>query len=154
MLLNIYLATTVASVAIDFTKTLTTRENLLKKGYVFSNKKTTGLFSTIANLVVPGLNMWNAYKILKRDEKKFEDELVKRGIIYKPEEKRKSASTYTQPVTGSSQTKEETQQPTRAKTYDEMTTEEKREFLLRQRERILSDLSSTEEEINTLGRQR
>ena len=35
-----------------------------------------------------------------------------------------------------------------------MTIEEKREFLLRQRERILSDLSSTEEEINTLGRPR
>ena len=31
MLLNIYLATTVASVAIDFTKTLSTRKNLLKK---------------------------------------------------------------------------------------------------------------------------
>jgi len=150
MLLNIYLATTVASVAIDFTKTLTTRETLLNKGYVFSNKKIAGLFSTIANLFVPGLNVWNAYKILKRDEKKFENELVKRGIIYKPEEKR--GFTYTQQVTSSSQTKEETEQPTRAKTFDEMTTEEKREFLLRQRERILSDLSSTEEEINTLGR--
>jgi len=153
MLLNIYLATTVASVAIDFTKSLSTRKNLLKKGYVFSNeKKQINLFSTIANLIVPGLNLYNSYKLLTTDEKKVEDELVKRGTIYKPEEKKES--TYTEPVVSSGQTKEETKQPARAKTYDEMTIEEKREFLLRQRERILSDLSSTEEEINTLGRQR
>lgn len=153
MFLNIYLATTLASVAIDFTKSLSTKKNLLNKGYVFSKeRKQINLFSTIANLVVPGLNLYNAYKLLTTDEKKVEDELVKRGTIYKPEEKKES--TYTKPVTSSSQTKKETPQPAKAKTYDEMTTEEKREFLLRQRERILSDLSSTEEELNTLGRQR
>ena len=35
-----------------------------------------------------------------------------------------------------------------------MSIEEKKEFLLKQRERIVSDLAATDEEINTLGRQR
>ena len=151
MLLNIYLATTVASVAIVFIKASSTHQNLLNKGYVISNKK-IDLFSTIAYLVAPGLNVYMAYQLLTIDEKKLEDELVKSRTIYKPSEKKES--THTEPVVSSSQSKEETQQPTREKTYDEMTTEEKREFLLRQRERILSDLYSTEEEINTLGRPR
>ena len=154
MLLNIYLATTVASVAIDFTKTLSTRKNLLKKGYVFSSeKKQMNLFSTIVNLVAPGFNMYNAYKLLTTDEQEVENELLKRGTIYKPEEKPKSSDV--QPVVSASEQKEEqTVSTAKVKSYKDMTIEEKREFLLRQRERIVSDLTATDEEINTLGRQR
>lgn len=61
MFLNIYLATTVASVAIVFIKASSTHQNLLNKGYVISNKK-IDLFSTIAYLVAPGLNVYMAYQ--------------------------------------------------------------------------------------------
>lgn len=155
MLLNIYLATTVASVAIDFTKSLSTKKNLLKKGYEFSNKKQkVNLFSTLANVFVPGLNLAMAYKLLTQDESKLEEELLRRGTIFKPEEQKKTDTTYVEPVINTERVEEQTQATVTAKTYEEMTTEEKREFLLRQRETLLRDLCQTEEEINTLGRNR
>ena len=39
MLLSVYLATTIASITIDFTKSMATKKNLEKKGYIFSNEK-------------------------------------------------------------------------------------------------------------------
>lgn len=151
MLLNIYLATTVASIAIDFTQSIAIKRNLLKKGYVFSSeKKKINLVSTIVNLFAPGFNIYMAYKLLIADEKGFEENLLKSGTIYKPQEK--VVSTHTEkPIAKREETQTLTTKP---KTYEEMSIEEKREFLQRQRERILSDLSATDEEINTLGRQR
>lgn len=154
MLLNIYLATTMASVAIDFTKSLSTRKNILKKGYVFSSeKRQMNLLSTLVNLVAPGFNMYNAYKLLTTDEQEVENELLKRGTIYKPEEKPKS-SVIQSVVSAPEQKEKQTVSTTKVKSYQEMTIEEKIEFLLRLRKRIASDLTATDEEINTLGRQR
>lgn len=154
MLLNIYLATTMASVAIDFTKSLSTRKNILKKGYVFSSeKRQMNLLSTLVYLVAPGFNMYNAYKLLTTDEQEVENELLKRGTIYKPEEKPKS-SVIQSVVSAPEQKENQTVSTTKVKSYQKMTIEEKIEFLLRLRKRIASDLTATDEEINTLGRQR
>lgn len=154
MLLNIYLGTTIASVAVDFIKSLSTRKNLLDKGYEFSktNRK-VNLFSTIANMVVPGLNVYNAYKLLITDEKEVESELIKRGTIYKPQTQ-KTTEKIVIPTVSTEEQEEVTSFVTKEKTYDEMTIDEKREFLLKQRATLLSDLSKTDEEIDTLGRSR
>ena len=70
MLLSVYLATTIASITIDFTKSMATKKNLEKKGYIFSNeKREVNSFTTILSLVTPGLNVYNAYKLLTGEEK-------------------------------------------------------------------------------------
>lgn len=148
MLFNIYLATTVASITIDFIKSFATRKNLLKKGYVFSKEqKDANLFSTILNIVTPGLNVYNAYKLLTGDEKRVEEELLRRGTIKKVEEKGTTLG-------ASTSMDIEKRDITKSRSYEEMTVTEKIALLQAEKESLLNDLSETEKKIAVLRGQK
>lgn len=148
MLLDLYFSTTIASITIDFIKCFAVRKSLLKKGYTFSSKMTgihlTDMFELLYDLFFPGANICNAYQLLCTKEKELEDELLRRGTIYKPEDSFEQTEL---PV------KEEgtkVQTATRAKTYEDMTIAEKRDALLKERERLLNDLVTTEGKLGAL----
>ncbi len=149
MIFNIYLITTVASIAADFTKMSIVRDNLLKKGYVISGKKKIDVFKTIYNLFMPGANVYQAYKLVKTDESKMEKEFLQDGIIHMPIESARTQ--YTEPIT----TEEKAEEVgTIEQACKGMTTEEQIEALKSQRRELLKGLSATEKQIESLGRQK
>lgn len=148
MLWDLYFSTTIASITIDFIKCFAAKKSLLKKGYTFSNKMAgfdlTDMLELLYYLFFPGVNIYKAYQLLCTKEKELEDELLRGGTIYKPED---SFEQMEQPL------KEKgikMQTATRTKAYEDMTIAEKRDALLKERECLLNDLVTTEKKLGAL----
>lgn len=146
-----YLFTTAISVTICFTRAVDLRKNLLDKGYVFSKKPDIkDYFLNMGMLLFPVINIGLAANALIKTDKDYEKELLeKKEIIDKTQEK----ATFFQ-VKQSIVEREQLQTLNTESTYEEISIEKRIKLLQEQRETLLNELSTTDQEIKNLRNQR
>ena len=163
MLFGIYVGTTAISLFVTEIFSIIGKKKLQKKGYKIDKKKekeqsNIGTFlRMVFRSLLPGYNILNAIALLCLHEKAFEyfeEELLKKDIIYKPQDEFLENN-----LSENEQDDEETQDFSNnesksfmEKSYEEMTPEEKLVFIELEKEKLTSQRDSLFDEPYTHSR--